>query len=140
MCDKCEMDVGSCDLYNELDLSVDENRARKPTTRKDMTVDSDDEMDGEKLESDDDDNDDDEMCPDYYTPETVCAIAPDAGEDMFYFVHIVGNGTAETNVKDSYGFKVEAGQDYIWGHYLEVDKRGSKGVHYKVSEKTVYFF
>ena len=35
---------------------------------------------------------------------------------------------------------VEEGEDYIWGHYLEVDKRGSKGVHYKVSEKTVFFY
>ena len=59
---------------------------------------------------------------------------------MFYFVHIVGNGSAESDINDSYGHEVKEGQDYIWGHYLEVDKRGSKGVHYKVSDKTVFFY
>ena len=57
------MDVGN--LYHELDLNTTENRARKPTTRRDMTEDdSDDDMDGDKEESDNDDDEDDEVCPD----------------------------------------------------------------------------
>ena len=141
VCEKCELDIGSCDLYYEMDLTSYEKRARKPTTRRDMTESSDDDMDDDEApQENDDDDDDDEVCPDYYTPETVCAIAPDDEAHMLYFIHIVGSGTAETDLTDSYDMTVEEGEDYIWGHYLEVDKRGSKGVHYKVSEKTVFFY
>ena len=61
-----------------------------------MTVDSENEMDGDEapreIDYDDNKDENDRVCLDYHTPETVCAIAPDDEEHMLSFVHIVGRG------------------------------------------------
>ena len=146
VCEKCEVEIGSCDLYYEPNFSTTENRARKPTTRADMNADSDssNESGSDDDESGSDDDDDETETAEWYADDTVCALAPDSNDDTrhsLYFVFIKGSGMSEDDQQDAYGHQATKGQDFIWGHYLEEEKTLSKGVVYKFDEtKKVFFF
>ena len=76
----------------------------------------------QKNDDDDDDDDDDEneISTDYFSPNTVCAVA--AGQEsneIFYFIFNEDSQVADFDVMDDFNHLVVKGQTYLSGFYLE---------------------
>ena len=139
MCEQCQQDVGSCDLYCTPSFET-EKRPKKAVTRKDVATPA--TVDSEEEDAACDSDDDDEIVMDYFAPDTVCAVAPEEGSrELMYFMYVVNSGVAKSDMTDSYNHEIKAGQDYIHGHYLEKDSENKNGTLYRIHENNdVYFF
>ena len=98
--------------------------------------------DNDEIPKNDDDDDENEISTDYFSPNTVCAVA--AGQEsneMFYFIFNEDFQVADFDVMDDFNHLVVKGQTYLSGFYLEKKAETSKGVTYTINKnKTVYFY
>ena len=131
ICDECQKDYGSCKLFKEYDLVV--QQLNKQNLRFNFT---DPGIDG--------DNDDDEMnesaTNEILLPGTIVALAAEKkSTNTFYLIKVSRkNGAKQYDDADDYGKMITRGHKHLEGHFFE--KICGSDRRYKLSKKTSFFY
>ena len=129
VCDSCRQTYGSCSLFQNYDLVVEN------LNKINLRLNYDDKNINDGVERDQETN----FHNVFLLPGSVCAIAADnKSTDNFWFVQIIGEFESPENVTDDYGHIASAGKKYMLGHFLEqTDAR--KGNDFLQREHSVSF-
>ena len=106
ICDDCELEYGSCSLFNSYQLQV--CVLKEPMLR------------SQNLELINLDTSQ-KASTDFFLTGSVCVVAAATkSADTVWFVKIIGDDIAnDHNVVDYYGHQIAIGQNYLIGHYFE---------------------
>ena len=110
ICDSCRQDYGSCSLFQNYDLVVENlNKTNLRSNYDDKNI-----NDGVK-------RDEENTSYNYHLlPVSVCAtVANNKLTDTVWFVQIIGEFHSPENVIDDYGHTASAGEKYMLDHFLE---------------------
>ena len=131
VCDKCMLDYGSCSLFNEYQLVIQE--LNKISLRSNIEP---------PPEADAVEQEDRSYLGGFLLSGSVCAVAADKKSiNTVWFIHILEEKVAETVIIDDYGQKINEGFKYFRGNYMEESKSSKEGALYKIDTKrTTCFF
>ena len=119
-CELCISDYGSCSLFEEFQLSV--QSLNKVSLRDNFLPEDISNYEG--------------FAEDFILPDTFCAIAADNNSpDTVWFIQIIKEDEAVSEVMDDFGHMVAEGMKFFRGFYLEQNKPVKNGVLYHLNSK-----
>eukprot|EP00794_Sanderia_malayensis_P019611 gene19611-21542_t len=124
ICDECKHDYGSCSLFSQHELNVQELR--------DIPLRSDDPPPAEIVGE--------EAVDDFILPDSFAAIAADDPTETLWFIQVIDVNLSSTkNEVDGYKNVIPPGTMYVSGYFLERDTVGKKSVSYKIDKSRVTY-
>ena len=126
ICEKCLLNYGSCSLFHEYSITVQE--LNKVSLRSNFDVDF-EENNWPAVNS-------------FILPNSICAIAADTSSvNTVWFVKIIVDEIeADHDMGDDYGHTVATGVSFFTGNFLEEMYAVKDGCYYKMCKKDTFIF